>query len=70
MIYHFSFFSPEGDTPDYLQAVNVPAVSKETAVNVPAVSKETCLASYPGDINDDQVCAGLAEGGKDSCQVS
>ena len=36
-------------------------------VSVPFVSKETCSAAYEG-ITDSMLCAGYAEGGKDSCQ--
>ena len=37
-------------------------------VDVPIVSKEKCDIAYPGDITETMVCAGLDEGGKDSCQ--
>lgn len=37
-------------------------------VAVPVVSNTTCNSAYPGDIVDSMVCAGFAEGGKDSCQ--
>ncbi len=36
-------------------------------VTLPLVSKEACLAAY-GQIGKDQICAGYAEGNKDSCQ--
>ena len=39
----------------------------ETAI--PTVPTETCSKRYPSDkIDDEQICAGLEEGGKDSCQ--
>ena len=39
-------------------------------VTVPVVSDANCRLSYgEDDIADSMVCAGLAEGGKDSCQV-
>lgn len=39
-------------------------------VTVPVVSNQTCNApqSYNGAITDNMLCAGFAEGGKDSCQ--
>lgn len=39
-------------------------------VEVPLVSQEDCNSStaYSGDITDRMICAGFAEGGKDSCQ--
>ncbi|MCB0172111.1 MAG: serine protease, partial [Anaerolineae bacterium] len=37
-------------------------------VQVPIVSNATCAASYGGSITDSMLCAGYAEGGKDSCQ--
>ena len=39
-------------------------------VTVPVVSDTDCRLRYgEDDIADSMVCAGLAEGGKDSCQV-
>ena len=39
-------------------------------VTVPVVSDTNCRLSYgEDDIADSMVCAGLPEGGKDSCQV-
>ncbi|KAL9985794.1 hypothetical protein ACROYT_G008239 [Oculina patagonica] len=46
-----------GATPDYLQQVQVPVVSRAR-----------CDKSYPGKIHDSMVCAGLDQGGIDSCQ--
>ncbi|MDO8805650.1 MAG: serine protease [Elusimicrobiota bacterium] len=37
-------------------------------VTVPMVSAKACSKAYPGSITDRMVCAGFAEGGKDSCQ--
>ncbi|MCB9079558.1 MAG: trypsin-like serine protease [Anaerolineaceae bacterium] len=37
-------------------------------VQVPIVSNATCAASYGSSITDSMLCAGYAEGGKDSCQ--
>jgi len=40
---------------------------QETAI--PTIATETCSQRYPSDkIGNEQVCAGLEEGGKDSCQ--
>ncbi|XP_018326582.1 trypsin-1-like isoform X2 [Agrilus planipennis] len=40
------------------------------AVTVPIVSMESCRKSYgTGNITDRMLCAGLPEGGKDSCQA-
>lgn len=37
-------------------------------VQVPIVSNATCIESYGSTITANMVCAGFAEGGKDSCQ--
>ena len=39
-------------------------------VAVPMISRALCASQYKGvfDINDNMICAGTAEGGKDSCQ--
>jgi trypsin len=37
-------------------------------VAVPVVSNTTCNNAYGGDIYDSMLCAGYADGGKDSCQ--
>ena len=40
-------------------------------VTVPIVSQESCQKSYEDeDITERMICAGIPEGGKDSCQVS
>ena len=40
-------------------------------VEVPIVSDADCRAAYgEEDVFDSMICAGLDEGGKDSCQVS
>lgn len=36
-------------------------------VSVPIVENQTCETVYPGYITDNMLCAGYAEGGKDSC---
>jgi len=46
-----------GITPDYLQQVQVPVVSRAR-----------CDKAYPGGIGDDMICAGLDQGGIDTCQ--
>lgn len=39
-------------------------------VTVPLVDKATCKKEYGSqDITDSMICAGVEEGGKDSCQV-
>ena len=38
-------------------------------VKVPMVARPVCKASYPGQITKQMTCAGLAEGGKDSCHL-
>jgi len=35
---------------------------------VPIVHKDICTASYPGQIDDSMICAGLQAGGVDACQ--
>lgn len=37
-------------------------------VTVPVVPRSECKKSYPGQIDTTMICAGLKEGGKDSCQ--
>ena len=37
------------------------------AVSVPIVDQRTCRAAYPDAISDGEICAGLREGGRDSC---
>jgi len=37
-------------------------------VDVPYVPLEECEKSYPGDLSSKMLCAGFADGGKDSCQ--
>ena len=49
--------SSGGATPDYLQQVQVPVVSRAR-----------CDKAYPGKIHDSMICAGLDQGGIDSCQ--
>ena len=49
--------SYQGDSPDSLQWVEVPAVSNAV-----------CNQAYYDGITDAMICAGYAEGGKDSCQ--
>ena len=46
-----------GATPDELQQVSVPVVSRAR-----------CDRAYPGRIHDSMICAGLDQGGIDSCQ--
>ena len=36
--------------------------------SVPLVSKARCFLSYPGQIHDSMICAGLDQGGVDACQ--
>lgn len=38
-------------------------------VEIPIVSKDECNIYYENTIRSSQICAGLKEGGKDSCQV-
>ena len=46
-----------GELPDQLQAVNLPIVDQKE-----------CQRAYPGEITDGMICAGLPEGGRDSCR--
>lgn len=39
------------------------------AVHIPAKSKETCIEIYKHLITDNMFCAGILDGGKDTCQV-
>ncbi len=48
---------------------NSSSVSKTLMkVDVPFVDQQTCSLAYPGSINDNMICAGFKDGGKDSCQ--
>lgn len=38
-------------------------------VDVNIMSEQVCHRAYPGIITSGMVCAGVPEGGKDSCQV-
>lgn len=38
-------------------------------VNVSIMSEEVCRRAYSGIITSGMVCAGVPQGGKDSCQV-
>jgi len=42
-------------------------LEKLQQVELPVVSNAVCAKSYPSQITDDMICAGFAEGGKDSC---
>uniref|UniRef100_A0A3Q2EF90 Zgc:100868 n=1 Tax=Cyprinodon variegatus TaxID=28743 RepID=A0A3Q2EF90_CYPVA len=37
-------------------------------LNVPVVGNRQCMCSYPENITENMMCAGLQEGGKDACQ--
>lgn len=37
-------------------------------VDIPLIRKEVCSKNYPNSITDRMLCAGYAQGGKDSCQ--
>ena len=50
----------------------IPSARYPTAlqcVNVNIMSEQACHRAYPGIITSGMVCAGVPEGGKDSCQV-
>jgi len=38
------------------------------SVDVPVVTQQACQAAYDGDIQADELCAGLPQGGADSCE--
>uniref|UniRef100_A0A3P9HR66 Peptidase S1 domain-containing protein n=1 Tax=Oryzias latipes TaxID=8090 RepID=A0A3P9HR66_ORYLA len=48
-------------------STNLPSTLQE--VSVPIVNNTQCNSSY-GIITSNMICAGLSQGGKDSCQVS
>ena len=41
--------------------------NKLQQVELPVISNITCNEAYPSEITDNMICAGFAEGGKDSC---
>lgn len=53
----------------YLLSVALPFPQTLQEVSVPIVSNSDCNAAY-GSITENMLCAGLSQGGKDSCQVS
>lgn len=53
----------------FASTVPLPSPGTLQEVTVPIVSTSTCLAAY-STLTDNMLCAGLSEGGRDSCQVS
>jgi len=49
-----------GDMPEVLQQVMVPIIDRDTCNQA---------EWYDGRVDDSMICAGYAEGGKDTCQV-
>ncbi|XP_070704724.1 trypsin-like isoform X2 [Pempheris klunzingeri] len=49
--------------------VSLPFPQTLQEVSVPVVSNSKCSEAYTGIITSNMICAGLDEGGKDSCQV-
>lgn len=45
-----------------------PTVLQGVDINI--VSREVCMEAYGNDITEQMICAGVPEGGKDSCNVS
>lgn len=50
--------------------VSLPSPGTLQEVSVPIVSNSDCNNAYNGRITSNMICAGVARGGKDSCQVS
>lgn len=58
--------------------MSLPAPKPLQQLEVPLISRETCNCLYnidakpeePHFVQEDMVCAGYVEGGKDACQVS
>uniref|UniRef100_A0A3Q0SL84 Peptidase S1 domain-containing protein n=1 Tax=Amphilophus citrinellus TaxID=61819 RepID=A0A3Q0SL84_AMPCI len=48
----------------------LPSPKNLQEVKIPIVSNRQCRKSYSGGITSNMICAGLTQGGKDSCQVS
>lgn len=59
----------------YLELINFicisggPSAQKLQEVAIPVWTNKECQQSYSSRINENNVCAGAREGGKDSCQV-
>ncbi len=56
----FVFLIAGGGSPNDLQQVMVPTINRD---------KCNGQDWYNGEVNDNMICAGYEEGGKDSCQV-
>lgn len=54
----------------FFVSVPLPFPQPLQEVSVPIVSNRVCNRAYTGSITNNMLCAGLNEGGKDSCQVS
>ncbi|MCG7488028.1 serine protease [Vibrio sp. Of14-4] len=57
--------SENGFGPDQLHQVDIPFVDKATCQNIGKIYEDKW---YYSDIGDDAICAGLEDGGKDSCE--
>ena len=44
------------------------ATDKLYGVDVPVVTQEACQAAHDGEVQADEICAGLPQGGADSCE--
>ncbi|KAL0180384.1 hypothetical protein M9458_025826, partial [Cirrhinus mrigala] len=52
------------------EGVALPSPNVLQEVDVPVIGNRQCNCLYGvGEITDNMICAGLLEGGKDSCQV-
>ena len=64
----FCYFSCHFSPLKYPQSGISPNILQE--VEIPVVGNNECECAYPNAITDNMICAGLKEGGKDSCQVT
>ena len=47
---------------------NLDHTDKLFGVNVPVMTQQACQKSYDNTVSGDEICAGLPQGGKDSCE--